>query len=81
MESLERIKALLAKKPVDRVPVWLWLQSSDFTSYIAGYPLSSIYSDPDKCFRAQLLAQDMYGSDDISLAKTAPTKRGIYPIM
>ena len=61
----ERIAALLNGKPVDRVPVWLWLLSSTFPARMVGYTMASSYNDPEKSFRAQILTRDMFQSDDI----------------
>ena len=61
LSSSERLRALLEGKPVDRVP---------FLSFILGfcaknmdYPVSSIYSDPEKSFWAQVYTREQYGYD------------------
>ena len=65
MRPMERVNALLAGKPIDRVPVWLWVISSPFAARNVGYSLASTYSDPEKNFWSQIWTQEMYGSDDI----------------
>jgi len=63
--SAERVNALLAGQPIDRVPVWLWSISSGFAARNVGYSVASSYNDPEKSFWAQVWTQEMYGSDDI----------------
>lgn len=65
MTSIERINALLAGQPVDRVAIWLWLWSSGFAARNVGYQVADSYNDPDKCFWSQVWTGEMYGSDDI----------------
>ena len=48
MTSLERIDALLAGRPVDRVPHFPFLLG--FCARNMGYPISIIYSDAEKSF-------------------------------
>jgi len=59
--STERIAALLAGKKIDRVPFFPF--SLGFSALNAGYPVSAVYSDPEKSFSAQILTQYMYGYD------------------
>ncbi len=65
MTAIERMNALLAGQPVDRVPVWLWLISSSFAARNVGYTVASSFIDPEMSFWSQLWTQEMYGSDDI----------------
>jgi len=64
MTPIERMNALLAGQPIDRVPVWLWLFSSGFAALNVGYSLADSYNDSEKSFWAQLWTIEMYGSDD-----------------
>lgn len=61
MTSPERIDALLAGRPVDRVPHFPFLLG--FCARNTGYPISIIYSDAEKSFDAQLKTQQQYGFD------------------
>jgi len=65
MTTIERTNALLAKQPIDRVPVWLWLWSSGFAARSVGYTVADSYNDAEKCFWSQVWTMEMYGSDDI----------------
>ncbi|MBU2607991.1 MAG: hypothetical protein KKF26_01590, partial [Chloroflexi bacterium] len=65
MTAIERMNALLAGKPVDRVPVWLWLISASFAARNVGYTVASSFIDPEMSFWSQVWTQEMYGSDDI----------------
>jgi uroporphyrinogen decarboxylase len=62
MIPVERMKALLAGKPIDRVPLFLF--AVGFAARNAGYPIASIFDDPEKSFWAQYWTQEMYGQDD-----------------
>ena len=57
----ERMEALLAGHPIDRVPLFPFLLG--FCARNAGYPLSTIYRDPKKSFEAQLWTLEQYGFD------------------
>jgi len=61
---IERMNALLAGQPIDRVPFWLWLFSSGFAALNVGYSLADSYNDSQKSFWAQLRTIEMYDSDD-----------------
>jgi len=61
MESLERVKVLLNGQPVDRVPVFPF--ALGFCAKNVGYPIASMYDNPERSFEAQLRTQEMYGWD------------------
>lgn len=61
MTPQERLEALLAGKKIDRVPFFPFARG--FCARIVGYPVSSIYNNPEKSFWAQLWSQEMYGYD------------------
>ena len=48
MTSPERIKAILREQPVDRVPLWNFVLG--FCAKNIGYPVASIYNNPEKSF-------------------------------
>lgn len=60
-KSIERVSALLEGKPVDRISFFTF--TLGFCARNLGYPLSAIYSDPEKSFFAQLWTQEQYGFD------------------
>lgn len=57
----ERIEALLNGQSVDRVPLYPFILG--FCARNVGYPLTIIYSDPQKSFEAQLWTHEQYGFD------------------
>jgi len=59
--STKRITALLEGKEIDRIPCFPF--SLGFSALNVGYPVSAVYSDPEKSYTAQLLTQRMYGYD------------------
>ena len=61
MTKKERIEAILAGKPVDRVPLFPFLLG--FCAKNLGYPISTIYDDPGKSFDAQMKTMEQYGFD------------------
>lgn len=61
MTNKERIEALLSGQPVDRVPLYPFILG--FSARNVGYPLATIYSDPQRSFEAQLWTQEQYGFD------------------
>jgi uroporphyrinogen decarboxylase len=61
MNSAERIEALLKGKPLDRVPFLSFILG--FCAKNVGYPVATIYSDPEKSFQAQLWTREQYGYD------------------
>jgi len=61
MTPAERIEALLKGKPLDRVPMFSFILG--FCARNVGYPVATIYSDPEKSFRAQVLTREQYGYD------------------
>ena len=63
MSSPERVNALLAGKPIDRVP--LWLLARGFCARCVGYDIASIYNDPEKSFFAQQWTSEMFGVENI----------------
>ena len=61
MTSAERMDALLKGKPVDRVSFFSF--ALGFCAKNVGYPVATIYSDPEKSFRAQQWTKEQYGYD------------------
>lgn len=61
MTSSQRVAALLDGKGSGRVPFFPF--SLGFSALTAGYPVATVYSDPDKSYTAQLQTQHMYGYD------------------
>jgi uroporphyrinogen decarboxylase len=61
MASLGRVNALLAGQKIDRVPLYHFVLG--FCAKNVGYPIASIYSDPEKSFKAQLWTFEQYGID------------------
>jgi uroporphyrinogen decarboxylase len=61
MTSSERLKALLEGDPTDRVPFLSF--TLGFCAKNAGYPVASIYNDPEKSIQAQIYTQEQYGYD------------------
>ena len=61
MESSDRITALLKGGKIDRVPHLSFVLG--FCARNVGYPLATIYSEPDKSFQAQLYTREQYGFD------------------
>ena len=61
MTPAERMRALLAGQPIDRVPFFPFTRG--FCARNVGYPLESFYTDPEKSFWAQVWTQEMYGYD------------------
>ena len=61
MTKKQRIEAILAGKPVDRVPLFPFLLG--FCAKNMGYPISTIYNDAEKSFHAQLNTMEQYGFD------------------
>ncbi len=66
MTPAERMSALLSGKPIDRVPLSLFDMSCGtgwFCARNVGYPIASVYNDPEKSFWAQVWTQEQYGYD------------------
>lgn len=66
MNSTERFNALLAGKPIDRVPFApfdVTCGAAGFCALNVGYPLASIYDNPEKSFWAQVWTREQYGLD------------------
>jgi uroporphyrinogen decarboxylase len=61
MTSTERIDALLQGKPLDRVTYFSFILG--FCAKNVGFPVSAIYSEPEKSFRAQMWTREQYGYD------------------
>jgi uroporphyrinogen decarboxylase len=61
LASLDRVNALLAGQKVDRVPLYHFILG--FCAKNVGYPIASIYNDPEKSFEAQLWTFEQYGID------------------
>ncbi len=61
MTSRERTDAILAGKPVDRIPHFPFILG--FCARNLGYPIATIYSDAEKSFAAQKMTFEQYGVD------------------
>ena len=61
MTPSERLKALLNGEPLDRVPFLSFILG--FCAKNVGYPVATIYNDPEKSFRAQVWTREQYGYD------------------
>jgi uroporphyrinogen decarboxylase len=61
MTSSERLNALLKGEAVDHVPLLCFILG--FCAKNVGYPVATIYSDPEKSFRAQVWTREQYGYD------------------
>jgi uroporphyrinogen decarboxylase len=59
--SLDRVNALLAGQKVDRVPLYHFVLG--FCAKNVGYPIASMYNDPEKSFKAQMWTFEQYGID------------------
>lgn len=58
MTEKERFEALLNRRPVDRVPFYMWEFS--FAAVTAGYPRAATFADPSKSFEAFVRTHEMY---------------------
>jgi len=61
LTNKERVEALLNGQPLDRVLLYPFILG--FCAKNVGYPLHTIYSDPQMSFTAQLRTQKQYGFD------------------
>jgi uroporphyrinogen decarboxylase len=61
MTKKERLKTLLKGEGVDRVLLYPFIMG--FCARNVGYPLATIYRDPERSFEAQLWTQEQYGFD------------------
>jgi uroporphyrinogen decarboxylase len=61
MTAFERLHALIEGKPVDRVPFLSF--TLGFCAKNVGFPVSYIYSDPEKSLLAQICTREQYGYD------------------
>lgn len=59
--SLERVEGLLRGEKIDRAPFFTF--TLGFCAKNVGLPVSAIYSDPEKSFKAQLQTMEQYGYD------------------
>jgi len=63
MSAAERRNALLVGKTIDRVPFSPFDLSCGvgwFSARNVGYPIASVYNDPEKSFWAQVWTQEQY---------------------
>ena len=67
----QRMKAVTSGARPDRIP--LVLQAQGFFAKTVGYPISSIYNEPEKSFWAQLRTLEMYGCDGVPTTNLAPS--------
>jgi uroporphyrinogen decarboxylase len=58
MNEKQRFEALLSRKPIDRVPFNLFARS--FAAVNVGYPIATIYEDPQKCLEAIFRTHEMF---------------------
>jgi uroporphyrinogen decarboxylase len=61
MTARERTEAILAEKPVDRIPHFPFILG--FCARNLGLPIATIYSDAEKSFAAQRMTFEQYGVD------------------
>jgi uroporphyrinogen decarboxylase len=61
VEMNNRAMRLLKGEAVDRTPLFPFILG--FCAKIAGYPIATIYSDPQKSFELQLGTHEQYGFD------------------
>jgi uroporphyrinogen decarboxylase len=61
MTSAERMSAITRGERPDRIPLLSF--TGGFCASIVGYPIRSIYDDPEKSFWAQIWAQELLGHD------------------
>lgn len=61
MTSAERMNAFRRGGAVDRVPFLSFILG--FCAKNVGYPVASVYSDPDKSLKAQIMTMEQYGYD------------------
>jgi uroporphyrinogen decarboxylase len=59
MNSMDRMRRILAGEPVDRVPFYPFSMRG-FAAKTTGYAVGDSYADPEKSFRAQMLTREMY---------------------
>ena len=63
MTSVERMSAITRGDRPDRIPVLPF--TGGFCASIVGYPIRSIYDNPEKSFWAQIWAQELLGYDGV----------------
>jgi uroporphyrinogen decarboxylase len=61
MTPAERLDALLKGKPLDRIPFFSFVLG--FCAKNVGYPVHTIYRDPERSFQAQVWTKEQYGYD------------------
>ena len=74
MESRQRLEALLASRPIDRVPIGSL--SDGFNAVNAGYRVADAYDDPEKSFNAHRWTCQQYGWDPVPDQPMAHTVLG-----
>jgi len=65
MGSVERIKAMLNRQPVDRVPFFSFAQG--FSTLNVGYPIADYYRDPERSVYALKKTEEQYNYAPITL--------------
>ncbi|MBW1998421.1 MAG: uroporphyrinogen decarboxylase family protein [Deltaproteobacteria bacterium] len=60
MTSGERLEALLAGKPIDRIPITNF-GMREFSAINVGYTIAESYTDPEKSVYAQVCTMEQYG--------------------
>ncbi len=74
MTATERMSALLAGKAIDRVPFCPFDMSCGVGWFFAknlGYPIDSVYNDPERSFHAQMQTRARYDYDNIPIFQYA----------
>jgi len=61
MPDKDRVNALISGNKIDRVPFCPFILG--FCAKNVGFPLASIYNDPEKSFLAQIWTREQYGYD------------------
>lgn len=61
MSPGERMHAILARQRPDRVPFMPFIFG--YCAKNVGYPIRTVYEDPEKCFWAQMWTAEMFGYD------------------
>jgi uroporphyrinogen decarboxylase len=61
MTSAERMAAIVSGDRPDRIPILPF--TGGFCAQIVGYPIHTIYDDPERSFWAQMWAQELLGYD------------------
>lgn len=61
MTSFERLEALIARQPLDQVPVSPFVKG--YAAKVCGLSLETFYTDMEACVKAQILAQQLHRYD------------------